>query len=105
MDHAHKADVLIAHPKEVTEVLHYLEHELGCDGWYVACHHDHLFVFRLTRDSHDRYAVSMECSGLAEKGVYHGSRTRSLSISPLHHEANLDPAEAKRLESGLNDLG
>jgi hypothetical protein len=104
MDHAHRVEVPLEHPLEVTEVLHYLQQELGCQSWYVACHHDHLFVFRLTKESRDRYAVSVECSGPTEKGVYHGSKTRSLSISPLHDASSLEPEDVKRLEAGLANL-
>ena len=105
MDHAHRVQVPLEHPLEVTEVLHHLQHELGCESWYVACHHDHLFVFRLTKESRDRYAVSIECTSPIDKGVYHGSKTRSLSISPLHDVPNLDAQQVKRLEAELAKLG
>ena len=55
MDHAHKVDVPLVRHVEVSQATEYLLHELGCNGWYVACHHEDLFVFRLTKDGHDKY--------------------------------------------------
>lgn len=104
MEHAHKLDVPLAHHVDVSEALHYLVQELGCDSWYVACHHEHLYVFRLTQGAQDRYAVRVECDDPVEKGVYRGSKAWSLSLSPLHNEADLGFLDLKRLESGLAEL-
>jgi hypothetical protein len=104
VDHAHKVDVRLAHHVDVSEAISYLIHELGCDSWYVACHHDHLFVFRLTRDSTDRFAVRFECTAPVEKGIYHGSKAWSLSLSPLHDETCLTEEKVKQLQAGLAEL-
>jgi hypothetical protein len=57
MDHAHRFDVLLAHEVDVSKVATFLLHQLDCDHWYVACHHENLFVYRLTKRAEDRYAV------------------------------------------------
>jgi hypothetical protein len=51
-----------------------LLHQLDCDHWYVACHHENLFVYHLTKGAEDRDAVSFQCTPPVEKGIYHGSR-------------------------------
>jgi hypothetical protein len=104
MEHGHKVDFPLAHHVDVGEAISYLVHQLECDNWYVACHHEHLFVFRLTLGSADKYAVKLECTAPVEKGVYHGSKAWFLSISPLHNSANLTEDEVKRLEAGLAAL-
>ena len=68
MDHAHKVDVPLAHTVDVSEATKCLLHQLDCDDWYVACHHEHLFVFHLTQGAVDRYAVSYQCTSPVEKG-------------------------------------
>ena len=40
MDHAHKFDVLLAHEVDVSKATKFLLHQLDCDHWYVACHHE-----------------------------------------------------------------
>jgi hypothetical protein len=104
MDHPHKLDLQLTRHIDVTEVLHYLLGQLDCDNWYVACHHEHLFVFRLTKDSVDRFAVRVECTAPVEKGVYHDSKAWSLSISPLHSEGEIQPNQAKALQQGLAEI-
>ena len=49
MDHAHKFDVLLAHEVDVSKAARFLLHQLDCDHWYVACHHEHQFVYHLTK--------------------------------------------------------
>jgi hypothetical protein len=104
MDQAHKFDVPLAHQVDVSEALHYLVKELGCDDWYVACHHDHLFVFRLKQGSQDCYAVRIECHEPVEKGVFHQAKAWSLSISMLPHELARPSLNVKQLERGLARL-
>ena len=82
MDHAHKVDVLLAHELDVGKATNFLLHQLDCDHWYVACHHEALFVYHLTKGAEDRYAVSFQCTPPVEHGIYHGSRAWSLSIIP-----------------------
>jgi hypothetical protein len=104
VDHAHQVDIRLAHHVSVSEAVNYLVRELGCDAWYVACHHDHLFVLRLTGASADRFALRFECTAPVEKGIYHDSRAWSLSISPLHDETSLSESQAKHLQAGLAEL-
>jgi hypothetical protein len=101
MDHAHKIDVPLAHQVDVSESIHFLLQLLGCENWYVACHHERLFVVRLTRGHADRFAVRFECTAPVEKGIYHGSKAWSLSISPLHDEAGLSSEMIKQVQAGL----
>ena len=49
MDHAHKVNVPLADELDVSKATQFLLHELACDTWYVACHHEHLFVYRLAK--------------------------------------------------------
>ena len=105
MDHEHKVDVRLSHHVDVSQAIDYLKGELGCDSWYVACHHEHLFVFRLTRDSADRFAVRVECTAPVEKGIYYGSKAWSLSLSPLHHESSLTEEKIQQIQAGLAGLG
>jgi hypothetical protein len=104
VDYGHKVDFHLAHHVDVSEAISYLAQQLHCNSWYVACHHEHLFVFRLAQGSSDHYAVRVECNAPVEKGVYHGSRARSFSISPLHNEVNLTDKEVSELHAGLAGL-
>ena len=104
MDHAHKMDVHLAHHVDVSAALKLLVDQLGCDNWYVACHHEHLFVFRLTSGSTDKFAVRFECTAPVEKGVYHDSKAWSLSISPLHDQSELSETQLKQMQTGLAGL-
>jgi hypothetical protein len=105
MDHTHKVDVPLAHRVDVSEATKYLLHQLHCDDWYVACHHDHLFVFRLTQGRVDRYAVCYQCTSPVEKGIYHGSKAWSMSIVPLRGEANLPEDTLREIKARLAELG
>jgi hypothetical protein len=104
MDHAHKLDIQLTRHIDVSEALHYLIKQLGCDNWYAACHHEHLFVFRLTKGTVDKFAVRVECTAPVEKGVYHGSKAWSLSISPLHDQVDLEAGQARALQQGLAEI-
>jgi hypothetical protein len=104
MDHAHKVDVPLAHHVDVSEAINYLVAQLACDNWYVACHHEHLFVVRLTKDTADKFAVRFECTAPVEKGIYHGSKAWSLSINLLHNEASLPEDMVIQLQRGLAEL-
>ena len=96
MDHPHRMDLLPAHEVDVSKATQILLQQLECDRWYVACHHEHVFVYHLAKGSQDRYAVSFDCTPPVEKGIYHGSRAWSLSIIPLHGVEALP--ESKRTE-------
>ena len=104
MDRAHHTDVRLAHPVNVSQALRYITHQLGCENWYVACHHEHLFVFRLAQGTEDKYAVRFECTSPVEKAVYHDSKAWSLSISPLHAQTQLTDEQIGRLRTGLAEL-
>jgi len=104
MDHANKVEVLLAHEVEVSKATRFLLHQLDCDDWYVACHHESLFVYHLTKGAADRYAVSFQCTPPVEKGIYHGSRAWSLSIIPLHGVEALSEAEENAFKGGLSEL-
>ena len=105
MDHPHKTAVRLAHHIDVSAALKFLVHQLGCDNWYVACHHEHVFVFRLTHDSIDKFAVRFECTEPVEKGIYHDSKAWSLSISSLPNQGELTEREVGQIETGLAELG
>jgi hypothetical protein len=105
MDHAPKMDIHLAHHIDVSAALKFLVHELGCESWYVACHHEHLFVFRLTSGTTDKFAVRFECTAPVEKGIYHDSKAWSLSISALHYQPELGEQELKQIQTGLEALG
>lgn len=104
MDHAHKFDVLLAHEVDVSKAARFLLHQLDCDHWYVACHHEHQFVYHLTKGVEDRYAVSFQCTPPVEKGIYHGSRAWSLSIIPLHAVEALPETKEDEIKAGLAEL-
>lgn len=104
MEHAHKIDVPLAHRVEINEATKYLLHKLGCDSWYVACHHEHLFVLHLTKAGGDQYAARFECTSPIEKGVYHTSRAWSLSIIPLAGQENLSESAVDELRAALAAL-
>jgi hypothetical protein len=105
MDHEHKVDIMLPHPVDVSEATKYLLHQLDCDEWYVACHHEHLFVLHLTQAAVDRYAVRFECTSPVEKGIYHGSKAWSMSIIPLRGEDNLQEERVKEIRARLAELG
>lgn len=105
MEQAKKTEISLANPVGVTDVLRYLSKELGCDKWYVACHHQNLFVFRLTESSRDRYAVGVECDGPVERPVYQGSKAQAVWISPLHGGPNVSDEQANGLKLGLSHAG
>ena len=70
----------------------------------MACHHEHLFVYHLTKDAKDRYAVSFQCTPPEEQGIYHGSRAWTLSIIPLHVVEALPEAKGNEIKAGLAEL-
>jgi hypothetical protein len=93
MEHAHRIEVPLVHQVEVGKATQVLLHHLDCDGWYVACHREHQYVYHLTRHGADKYAVCFQCTPPVEKGIYHGSKAWALSVIPLH---GVEPiAEAK----------
>lgn len=104
MDQAHKVDVELVQHVDVNAAVNYLLQQLGCDNWYVACHHEHLFVIRLTTGPANRFAVLFEGTSPVEKGIYDGSKAWSLSICPLHNEAGLTGEMVKHLQAGLAAL-
>ncbi len=104
MDHTHKFDLLLAHEVDVSKAAKVFLHQLGCDDWYVACHHEDLLVYHLTKGAEDRYAVSFQCTPPVEKGIYHGSRAWSLSIIPLHGVEALTEAKENEIKAGLAAL-
>jgi hypothetical protein len=101
MDHAHRVDIPLVRHVEVSQATQFLLQQLGCEGWYVACHHEDLFVFRLTKHGQDRYALSFQCTPPIEKGVYHGSKAWALSIIPLRDEFNLAEDRLQTIRSGV----
>ena len=104
MDHTHRFDVLLAHEVDVSKAAKFFLRQLGCDDWYVACHHEHLLVYHLTKGAEDRYAVSFQCTPPGEQGIYHGSRAWSLSIIPLHVVEALPEAKENEIKAGLAAL-
>ena len=98
-EHGHKFDFRLAHPAEVSQVLHVLLQNLGCDHWYVACHREHLFVYHLTSHGVDRYAACFQCTPPVDKGIYHGSKAREFSIIPLAAGHSLGPNEVEQIET------
>ena len=101
MDHEHKVAVPMAHRVDVGEATKHLLHRLGCDGWYVASHHENVFVFHFTQGGVDRYAVCFECTMPVEKGIYHGSKAWSVSIIPLGSGDDLPAEVVKEITDGL----
>jgi hypothetical protein len=101
MEHTHKVDVPLAHRVDVNEATQYLVHKLNCDSWYVACHHDHLFVFHLMKGTTKKYALRFECTSPVEKGIYHSSKAWSLSIIPLDGQENLSENLVNEIRDGL----
>ena len=104
MDHTHKVDVSLAHSVDVSEATKCLLQQLGCDDWYVARHHDHLFVFHFARGGVDKYAVTYQCTSPVEKGIYHGSKAWSVSLIPLRPEDALPEDAIKSIKAQLAEL-
>jgi hypothetical protein len=104
MDHGRKLDVPLAHQVEMRKALQLLLHQLGCDHWYVACHHEHLFVYHLTKAGVDRYAACFQCSPPLEKGIYHGGKAWSLSLIPLQPGEKGEEGLVKLLSADLAAL-
>ena len=109
--HADSHDVAIqrvmlslAHHLEVSRATQYLLHHLDCDGWHVACRHEHQVVVQLTRGGVARYGVTYDCTPDVEKAAYHGSRTWALTIIPLHGNDNLPAAKVEEIKAGLGHL-
>src|SRR5512140_2912511 len=104
MDHAHKVEVPLPHELDVNRVTQFLLRELDCDSWYVACHHEHLFVYRLVHGAAERYAVSFQCTPPVEKAIYHGGKTWALSIIPLRGVEDLPEPKVQEIRLGLAAL-
>jgi len=94
----------LTHHLNVSRATQYLQDQLGCDGWHVACRHDHQMVVQLTRGGIAAYGVSYECSPAVEKAIYHGSRTWALTIIPLHGQDNLPAHKVTEIKAGLGEL-
>ncbi len=104
MNHAHKVEVPLVHHVDVSKAMQVLLGQLGCDHWYVACHHEHLFVYHLTKSGQDRYAACFECTPPVEKGIYHGSKAWGLSLIPLAAGQSMGQKELQQISSGLASL-
>jgi hypothetical protein len=104
MDVSHKFDIRMAHHVDLGAALKFLGKHLGCDSWYVACHHEHVFVLRLSNSAIDKFAVRFECTAPVEKGIYHDSKAWSLSITSLHDQRSLTEKEIKQIETGLAEV-
>ena len=104
MEHAHKVDVRLVHQVEVSKATQFLLHQLECDNWYVACHHEHLFVYHFTKLGVDRYAACFECTPPMEKGIYHGSKAWSLSLIPLRDAEIPGDKQLAQIRAGLAQL-
>ena len=94
----------LSHSVDVSKATEYLLHELDCDDWYVACHHDDLFVFHLTHSGSDRYAVCYQCTSPVEKGLHHANKARSMSVIPLPGGDNLREATLREMQAKLPEL-
>lgn len=94
----------MTHHLDVSRVTQHLVHQLDCDGWHVACRHDHQMVVQLTRGGVAAYGVSYECSPAVEKAIYHGSRAWALTIIPLHGQDNLPAHKVTEIKAGLGEL-
>ncbi len=101
MEHTHRVDVPLAHRVDVTQATKYLLQRLNCEGWYVACHHDHLFVVHLTKGGMDHYAVRFECTPPVEKAIYHPSMAWSLSVIPLGGQQDVPEDTVKEIRAVL----
>lgn len=101
MEHAHKVDVPLSHHVDVDRATHFLLRELDCDSWYVACHQEHRFVFRLSHQGEDRYALCFECTPPVDKGIYHGSKAWALSIIPLRGVEDLTEQMVHRISAAF----
>ena len=104
MEHTQKVEVRLVHPVDVSQATQFLLHELECDDWFVASQHEHQFVARLTKGEGAKYAISFECTPPVDKGIYHGSRSRLLSIIPLHSEDALSEETVSGIKRGLAGL-
>ena len=100
----HRFDIALTHHVDVSKAVQLLLHHLACDHWYVACHHDQLFVYHLTKAGVDYYAACFQCTPPQDKGIYHGSKAWSLSLIPLKPEQTLDDALLKGLGDSLAAL-
>jgi hypothetical protein len=94
----------LRHHVDVTQATEYLLRQLDCDGWHVACRHDHQLVVQLTRGGRVKYGVSFDCSPTVEKAVCHGSRAWGMIITPLHGEDNLPAPKVAAIKAGLGEL-
>ena len=104
MEQQHKALLSSGHRLDMTEAIRFLMHQLACDDWYVACHHEHLYVVHLVQEGLKRYAICFEGLPTCEKGVYHGSVVCSVSAVPLGLEHDLSHEKLAEIRSGLIDL-
>ncbi len=104
MNHQHKIDLLSGHQVDITEATRFLEQELHCDDWYVACHHEHQFIIHLTKRSLKQYAVCFECNPPVQKAIYHGSQASSVSIVPLGKALDPSRETVLNMKHGLEEL-
>jgi len=104
MEEQHKVLLMSGHNVEMTAATRYLQQHLGCDDWYVACHHEHLFVVHLTKGGVKKYALCFEGTPPVEKGIYHGSLSSSISIVPLGSEHDLPKEVLAEMKAGLEQL-
>jgi hypothetical protein len=104
MDLAHKIEVSLVHPVEVSRAANCLVHELECDSWFVACRREHLYVLHLNQGGEHKFAVSFECTSPVDKGIYHDPKAWSLRITPLHSEDSLSEARILQIKAGLAEL-
>jgi hypothetical protein len=99
-----RVTLALAHHLDVSRATQFLRLQLDCDGWHVACRHDHQLVVLLTQGGVGRYGVSYDCSPAVEKAVFHGSRAWALAIIPLHGKDNLPEHKVTEIKTGLGEL-
>jgi len=104
MEPQHKVLLISGHRLDMTQAIRFLMHQLGCDDWYVACHHEHLYVVHLAQEGRKRYAICFEGLPPCEKGVYHGSVLCSIAAVPLGLEVDLPQEQLAELRTGLMEL-
>ena len=103
MVQGHKTDLRLPHRIDVGEAANCLLGPLDCDGWHVACQHDHLLVIQFSKAGAHEYAVRFECSAPVEKGIFHGSKAWSLCIIPLRDNPVV-PTKLAEIKLGLEQL-
>ncbi len=104
MDQQHKILLMSGHRIDMTEAARFVQEHLGCDDWYVACQHEHLFVVHLASNGVKKYALCFEGTPPVEKNIYHGSLSSSISIVPLGSEHDLSDELLAEMKAGLAQL-